>query len=475
MKVLYVASEALPFAASGGLADVAGSLPKAMRKRLVGCRVVLPLYESIPQELRDKMTFLTSLSVPVAWRRQYCGVFEAKHEGVIYYLLDNQYYFKRQGMYGHYDDAERFAFFSRAVLEMLPHIGFKPDVINANDWQSALVPLYYSLFYATREGYEGIKTVLTIHNIQYQGKYGMELVEDVLGIPAESRQLVEFDGCVNYMKAGIETADCVTTVSPTYADEILDPWFSWGLDPILTARRWKLRGILNGIDVDGYNPESDPQVFANYTVDTVAAGKAANKKALQERLGLPQRADVPLIGMVTRLASHKGLDLVKYIVDEMLTRDVQFVILGSGEWVYENFFRDLQEKYPEKFSYCFGFVPELARKIYASADIFLMPSKSEPCGLAQMVAARYGTLPVVRETGGLKDSIVDAGKEGGFGFTFQTYNADDMLAAVDRALAAYADPARLDDLRHRCMTEDFSWGRSANEYIRMYKGLLKAE
>ena len=473
MKVLYIASEALPFAASGGLADVAGSLPKAMRNRLVGCRVVMPLYESISQEMRDNMKFLTSLSVPVAWRRQYCGVFEAKVDGVIYYLLDNQYYFKRQGMYGHYDDAERFAFFSRAVLEMLPHIGFKPDVLHANDWQSALVPLFYSIFYAGREGYEGIKTVLTIHNIQYQGKYGMELVEDVLGIPPEHRSLVEYDGCCNFMKAGIETADRVTTVSPTYAQEILDPWFSWGLDPILNARSWKLHGILNGIDTDGYNPESDPNVYENYTVETVEAGKAANKKALQERLNLPVRADVPLIGMVTRLTSHKGLDLVKYIVDDLLQRDVQMVVLGSGEWVYENFFREVQNRYPDKFNYCVGFIPELARKIYAGVDIFLMPSKSEPCGLAQMVAARYGTLPVVRETGGLKDSIIDCGNEGGFGFTFKTYNADDMLAAIDRALGAYANKPDLKLLRERCMTEDFTWGRSANTYIRMYKEMLK--
>ena len=473
MKVLYVASEALPFAASGGLADVAGSLPKAIRSRLVGCRVVMPLYESIPQNLRENMTFLTSLSVPVAWRRQYCGVFEAKVDGVIYYLLDNQYYFKRQGLYGHYDDAERFAFFSRAVLEMLPHIGFKPDVINANDWQSALVPLFYHIFYANREGFEGIKTVLTIHNIQYQGKYGMELMEDVLGIPPEHRQLLEYDGCVNFMKAGIECADRVTTVSPTYAQEILDPWFSWGLDPILNARKWKLQGILNGIDTDGYNPVSDPNIVHNFSVEDVEEGKAINKKALQERLCLPQRADVPLIGMVTRLTSHKGLDLVKYIMDTLLTRDVQMVVLGSGEWVYENFFREIQGKYPEKFCYCAGFVPELARKIYASADIFLMPSKSEPCGLAQMVACRYGTLPVVRETGGLKDSIIDCGNEGGFGFTFKTYNADDMLAAIDRAIGAYWNKPDLKLLRERCMTQDFTWGRSANTYIRMYKELVK--
>lgn len=473
MKVLYVASEALPFAASGGLADVAGSLPGAMRQRLVGCRVVLPLYESIPPELREKMTFLTSLSVPVAWRRQYCGVFEAKANGVIYYLLDNQYYFKRQGMYGHYDDAERFAFFARAVLEMLPYIDFKPDVIHCNDWQSALTPLYYSLYYATRPGFEGIKTVFTIHNIQYQGKYGMELLEDVIGVPQGCRQMVEFDGCVNYMKAAIETADCVTTVSPTYAQEILDPWYSWGLDPILQARRWKLNGILNGIDTKRYDPATDGALFANYSIDTLAEGKAANKAALQERLNLPRRPEVPMIGMVTRLASHKGLDLVKYIVDELLQRDVQLVILGSGEWIYENFFRELAERYPEKFSYCIGFVPELAQKIYAAADIFLMPSKSEPCGLAQMVACRYGTIPVVRETGGLKDSIRDAGDENGFGYTFKSYNASDMLGAIDRALGAYANPEFFASLRRRCMEEDFSWGRSANEYIRLYKSLIK--
>lgn len=475
MKVLYVSSEAVPFAASGGLADVAGSLPKAMRRRLVGCRVVMPLYECVPQELRENMTFLTSLSVPVAWRRQYCGVFEAKVDGVIYYLLDNQYYFKRQGIYGHYDDAERFAFFSRAVLEMLPYIGFKPDVIHSNDWQSALVPLYYSLYYATRDGFENIKTVFTIHNIQYQGKYGKELIEDVIGISMDHKELVEYDGAVNYMKAGIETADCVTTVSPTYSQELLDPWFSWGMDPILKARSWKLHGILNGIDVDGYNPSTDAAVFAPYTVDTVADGKAANKKALQERLGLPVRNDVPMIGMVTRLASHKGLDLVKYIVDTLLTRDVQLVILGSGEWVYENFFRELQSQYPDKFCYCAGFVPELARKIYAAADIFLMPSKSEPCGLSQMVACRYGTLPVVRETGGLKDSIRDCGDGEGFGFTFKTYNADDMLYAIDRALGAFEDKETLATLRKRCMTQDFSWGRSANEYIRLYRSLIKGE
>lgn len=473
MKVLFVTSEALPFAASGGLAEVSGSLPRALRQRLIGCRVVLPLYESVPQEWRDQMRFVTSFTVPVAWRRQYCGLFEARVDGVIYYLLDNQYYFKRAGLYGHYDDAERFAFFSRAVLEMLQYIDFRPDILHANDWQAALAPVYYSLFYSDREEYRHIKTVFTIHNIQYQGKYGMEILGDVFGIPEGARSLVEQDGCINLMKGGIEAANRVTTVSPTYAQEIMDPWFSHGLDTILRAREWKLSGILNGIDTDSYNPETDPDIYAHYTAED-PSGKAENKRALQERLGLPQRPEAPLIGMVTRLVSHKGLDLVKYVLDELLQADVQMVLLGSGDWTYENFFREAQDRHREKFCYCAGFVPELARKIYAGADIFLMPSKSEPCGLSQMVACRYGAVPVVRETGGLKDSITDCGDGYGIGFTFKTYNANDMLAAIHRALGAYANPEDWPLLVDRALKADFSWGRSANEYIRLYRALLKA-
>ena len=474
MKVLYATSEALPFAASGGLADVAGSLPQALRRRLVGCRVVLPLYESVPQELRDQMTFLTSLSVPVAWRRQYCGVFEARQNGVIYYLLDNQYYFKRAGLYGHYDDAERFAFFARAVLEMLPAIGFMPDVIHANDWQTALIPVYHHLYYADRPEYSSIKTVYTIHNIQYQGRYGTDILEDVFGIPRSAQSLLEQDGDLNLMKGAIETANRVTTVSPTYAQEIMDPWYAHGLDSILRARSWKVSGILNGIDTEAYDPATDPQIPVHYSADDFS-GKAGNKQALQERLGLSQQPDVPLIGMVTRLVSHKGLDLVKYILDELLHENVQMVVLGSGDWQYESFFKEMQERYRDKFCYCSGFVPELAHKIYAAADIFLMPSKSEPCGLAQMVACRYGTLPVVRETGGLKDSIHDCGDGTGNGFTFQTYNANDMLYAIHRALGAYANKTDWPVLVERAMRCDFSWGRSANEYIRVYKELIKGE
>ncbi|QEY34691.1 glycogen synthase GlgA [Caproiciproducens galactitolivorans] len=473
MKVLYCTSEARPFAATGGLAEVAGSLPQALRLRLIGCRVVMPLYEDIPQELRDNMKFITSLSVPVSWRRQYCGVFEAKAGGVIYYLIDNQYYFKRHGLYGHYDDAERFAFLSRAALEMLPYIDFRPDILHSNDWQTALVPIYFSIFYANNDWYKGIKTVQTIHNIQYQGKYGKELVEDVLGIPQSAISILEYDGCINLLKGAIECANRVTTVSPTYATEILDPWFSHDLDSILRERTWKLSGILNGIDTVDYDPANDPDLYAPFTPED-RSGKAVNKKELQKRLNLREEPETPLIGMVTRMVPHKGLDLVKEALDRLMTENnVQFVILGSGDWEYENFFKEMQNKYPGRLCACFGFVPELSRKIYAAADIFLMPSKSEPCGLAQMIALRYGAIPVVRETGGLKDSIQDSGDGQGNGFTFRSYDSGDMLYALRRALEGYQNRGGWDILVERAMKCDFSWGRSANEYIRLYRELIK--
>mgnify|MGYP002592866811 FL=1 len=472
MKVLYATSEALPFIASGGLGDVAGSLPHALRKRLIGCRVVLPMYDTIKQELKDTMKFITHISVPVAWRRQYCGIFEAKYNGVIYYLIDNQYYFKRDTIYGHYDDAERFAFFSRAVLEIIPYIDFKPDIIHCNDWQTALTPVYYSAMYANSPGYENIKTIFTIHNIQYQGVYGKELLEDVLGIPADKASLLEYDGCINFMKGAIECADKVTTVSPSYADEILDPWYSHGLDSILNERRYKLSGILNGIDTVGYNPATDKCIKANFSADDIS-GKKIDKEELQKEMGLPVKPGVPVIGMVTRLVSHKGLDLVKGILDELLaTSEMQLVVLGSGDYEYESYFRWIAEKYPDKVGLRIGFVPELARKIYAGADMFLMPSKSEPCGLSQMVALRYGTVPIVRETGGLRDSITDCGDGKGNGFTFKSYNAHDMLDAIRRALTLYYN-GDWNELVLRALNCDFSWGRSANAYIRLYKETLK--
>ena len=475
MKVLYAVSEAKPFIASGGLGDVAGSLPIALRKRLIGCRVVMPLYDGIPEKFKAEMKFITHITVPVAWRRQYCGIFEAKYNGVIYYFLDNQYYFKRQGIYGHYDDAERFAFFSRAVLEIIPYIDFKPDVINCNDWQTALVPVYYSLFYGNRPGFENIKTAFTIHNIQYQGKFGEEILEDVLGVPKEFSSLLHNDDCVNLMKGAIECANAVTTVSPTYAKEILDPYYSHGLDNILRMRSWKLHGILNGIDTVTNDPGADPNLIKNFTAEDIS-GKAECKEDLQKAMGLPVNPDVPLIGMVTRLVSHKGLDLVQCVLEELLaTRDVQVVVLGSGDWQYETFFTELAYKYPEKLAVKIGFVPTLASKIYGGSDIFLMPSQSEPCGLSQMFALRYGSIPVVRATGGLRDSVQDSGDNEGNGFVFEEYNAHSMLHTIKRALDGYADKDGWAILRKRAMECDYSWGRSANEYIKLYKALIKGE
>lgn len=472
MKVLFVTPESYPFATSGGLGDVSYALPKALRKRLIGCRVAMPLYRSVPQELRDNMTFLCSLSVPVSWRRQYCGVFEAKVDGVIYYLLDNQYYFNRDTLYGHYDDAERFAFFSRAVLEMLSYIDFKPDIIHCNDWQSALTPVYYSLYYASRGGYENIKTVFTIHNIQYQGQYGNEILEDVFGIAPEYASLVQYGGCVNLMKGAIEAANYITTVSDSYSKEILDPWFSHGLHDILRERRWKLMGIVNGIDTVLYDPTGDPMIYAIFDEQTLDK-KKVNKAALQRELGLEAKPDVPLLSMVSRMVEHKGFDLVKYAMNDLMQKNMQMVILGSGDWVFEDFFRKMAEKYPGKFALWLGFNQTLAHKIYAGSDMFLMPSKSEPCGLSQMVALRYGTIPIVRATGGLRDTICDSGDNEGNGFVFEKYDAYDMLYAVDRALEGYSNPEGWQVLVQRAMQCDNSWGRSANEYIRLYKTLLK--
>ncbi|MBO5396648.1 MAG: glycogen synthase GlgA [Clostridia bacterium] len=475
MKVLYAVSEAKPFIASGGLGDVAGSLPAALRKRLIGCRVVMPLYEGIPDKFKSEMKFITHITVPVAWRRQYCGIFEAKYNGVIYYFLDNQYYFKRQGIYGHYDDAERFAFFSRAVLEMIPYIDFKPDVINCNDWQTALVPVFYSLYYGNKPGFENIKTAFTIHNIQYQGKFGEEILEDVIGIPHEYSSLLHNDDCINLMKGAIECANAVTTVSPSYAKEILDPYYSHGLDSILAARSWKIHGILNGIDTVSNDPGADKNLVKNFSVDDIS-GKALCKEDLQKTMGLPVRPDTPLIGMVTRLVSHKGLDLVQRVLEELIaTSDVQVVVLGSGDWQYETFFTELAWKYPEKLAVKIGFVPSLASKIYGGSDIFLMPSQSEPCGLSQMFALRYGSIPVVRATGGLRDSVQDSGDNEGNGFVFEDYNAHDMLHTIRRALEGYKDKDGWAILRKRAMECDYSWGRSANEYIRLYKSLIKGE
>ena len=444
MNVLFCASESNPFAASGGLGDVAGSLPKALVKNGVDCRVVMPLYGDL--KFRDKLTYVTNFSVPVGWRSQYCGLFTCQWDGVTFYFLDNEYYFRRSGLYGFYDDGERFAFFSRAILEMLFYTDFVPDVINANDWQTALVPVFLNLYYR---------------------KYGLDILEDTCGIGRRDAHIVEYDGCANFMKGAIETSDKVSTVSPTYAGEILDPWFSHGLDGLLRQKQYKLCGILNGIDVDSYNPETDPNIAAHYNADTFHEGKAACKKALQEEFNLDQDGS-PVMAMVTRLVGHKGVDLVRSVAEGLLEQGIQLVILGNGEHAYEAFFSDLAARHPGRVGVYIGFVPPLARRIYAGADMFLMPSKSEPCGLAQMVACRYGTIPIVRETGGLRDSIHDSGDGYGNGFTFSQYNAHDLYEACWRAKEGYWQKEGWPVLVRRAMCCDFSWNVSAQSYIDMY-------
>lgn len=471
MNVLYCTSEAYPFAVSGGLGDVAGSLPKAIRNRKVACRVVMPLYGDIAPQYRSQMKYICNFTVDLAWRKQYCGLFEMTYNGVKYYFLDNEYYFRRSGLYGFYDDGERFAFFSRAILEMLHFVDFAPDVIHSNDWQTALVNVYINLYYRHIPKFSLIKTMFTIHNIQYQGKYGMEMMEDTLGISQEQSYLLEYQGCVNYMKGAIVSADLVTTVSPTYAREIMDPWYAHGLDALLRENAGKVTGIVNGIDTKVYDPAADPALVENYDITTFEAGKAACKADLRRIFGLEEGPE-PIVAMVSRLVGHKGIDLVKYAAEYLLLSGMQLVVLGSGETDYENFFAELSARYPGKMGLRTGFVPELAHKIYAGADVFLMPSKQEPCGLSQMVALRYGAIPVVRETGGLADTVQDSGDGHGNGFTFKSYNAHDMLDACLRAKAGYEQAEGWRVLVKRAMLCDHSWSASAKEYILLYERVM---
>ena len=475
-KILFVASEAAPFIKSGGLGDVIGSLPKEIADKDNEVAVVLPLYEGISDDFRKKMTYVKNIFVPVAWRSQYCGIFKYEENSVTWYFIDNEYYFKRGGaLYGCYDDAERFTFFSSAVLEILPHLNYRPDVIHCHDWQTALVPVFYKLKYSDREAYKGIKTIFTIHNIEYQGIFDREIVENVLGISnAEfDNGFLEFNGAVNLMKAAILSADKVTTVSPTYAEEIKTPEYAHGLDGILRYESGKLMGIINGIDEEQYNPATDKRLFFKYSKKNLS-GKAKNKKELLSLVNLPNDRDVPVIAMVTRLVSHKGLDLVTAVLDELLEEDVMLIVLGTGDWKYEQFLRDKQWQYPYKLSVNIAFNSELAQKVYAGSDMFLMPSKSEPCGLAQMISLRYGTIPIVRETGGLKDSIVayDKGTGEGNGFSFGDYNAHDMLRAIREAISLYNDKDLWKKLVLNGMSSDFSWKTSAKTYKELYAQMI---
>ncbi|MDE6557786.1 MAG: glycogen synthase GlgA [Clostridia bacterium] len=468
-KILFVASEATPFIQTGGLAEVIGSLSTALAKSgNFDVRVVIPLYSDIKKEYRDKFTYLGNLYVHLAWRNQYCGVFSYEKEGVIFYFIDNEFYFKRPGCYGYFDDGERFAFFSRAVLEIMPFINFYPEVMHCHDWQAALAAIYLKTNYCFRQEYQFIRSLFTIHNIEYQGQYSLDILSSLFDIYGKYQYLVEYNNSINLMKGAIEVSERFSTVSPKYADEIKDAYYAHGLDPIIRNNAFKLRGILNGIDDKGYNSELDSHLFANFTADDVS-GKAVCKRELQKMLNLPEKPDTPVISMISRLVSHKGLDLVTNVIEEVLQDDVQLVILGTGDYQYEAYFRELAKRYPDKVSANIVFNGDLSRKIYSGSDIFLMPSKSEPCGLSQMIACRYATVPVVRETGGLYDSIKPLEN----GYTFANYNAHDMLYVIRQAVSDYKNKKEWAKLRYRAATTDFSWNKSAKEYEALYLEMLK--
>ena len=471
-KILFVASEATPFIATGGLAEVIGSLSKALAANEdYDVRVVIPLYSDISWEQRTKFKYVGNLFVPLGWRSQYCGIFSYELNNVTYYFLDNEYYFKRPGCYGYYDDGERFAFFCRSVMEIMPFLNFYPDVMHCHDWQAALAAIYLKTIYCFRPEYQFIRSLFTIHNIEYQGKYSLDILEDLFGISNNWKYLLEYNKCINLMKAAIECSERFSTVSPRYAEEIKNPYYAHGLDPIIRRNEFKLFGILNGIDVDSYNPATDDAIFSHYSIDNIEPKKIC-KTELQKMFNLPVKADTPIIALISRLVSHKGLDLVRTVIEEVLREDVQVIILGKGDSAYENYFSDLARRYVGKFISVIAFNPDLSRKIYSGADLFLMPSKSEPCGLSQMIASRYGTVPIVRETGGLYDSIKPVGN-GGNGFTFAAYNAYDMLYVIREAINCYHNKDFWPQLVKRVMSVDFSWQHSAHEYEKVYGEMLK--
>ena len=467
MKILFCTSECVPFAASGGLGDVAGSLPGRLNGNGADVRVIMPLYARIKEKYIDRLRFVDSFYVSLAWRNQYCRVFTMEKDGVRYYFIDNEYYFYRDNLYGYFDDGERFAFFSKAILETLLHLDFSPDIIHTNDWQTALVCTYLNIYYRHIPKMRQIKTVFTIHNIQYQGQYGLDMAGDVLGIPDTWMSHIEFNGDVNFMKSALEDADIVSTVSPTYAEQILDPFYGHGLEKILRYKTYKLRGILNGIDYESYNPRTDPNIAKNFHADGFVRGKAACKEDLRQYFEL-EADDSPVIAMVTRLVDHKGVDIIRRCAEGLVDLGYQMVVLGSGDYDHEQFFRSLAERHPPTVGVEIGFIPTLARKISAGSDMFLMPSLSEPCGLSQMIAMRYGTIPIVRRTGGLKDSVKDSLDGKGNGFVFTDYSAGELYDACHRAYEGYQNRSGWKILTKRAMQRDNSWKNSARKYIDMY-------
>ncbi len=473
MKILFAAAEAAPFIKIGGLGDVAAALPKALTAEGADVSVVLPLYKSIKDQYIGELEYVTAFTVPLAWRQLYCGVFRKMLGNVTYYFIDNEYYFHRDAVYGNYDDGERYAYFCKAILEMLQHIGFFPDIIHANDWQCALIPLFLKAFYQGIDAYRPIKTMFTIHNIEYQGQTPYSFSDEVLGLPKEHMPDIAFGGCLNFMFSAICLSDKVTTVSRTYAEELKMPYYGKELCSVLSGVSYKFCGITNGIDTELFDPQKDPHLFHRFSTKAMG-GKTIGKRRLREYLGLDADGEAPILAIVSRLVGHKGLDLVEYVRHELLSRRLQLVVLGTGDERFENIFRELSYQYPGKVSANIRFDQDLSSKIYAGCDLFLMPSKSEPCGLSQMIAMRYGAIPIVRETGGLSDTVSPINTEDGTGrgFTFKSYNAHDMLAAVDRALwFFYEKKPELKKVIRGNMETDFSWQSAAGRYMAIYKSM----
>ncbi len=475
MQIVFASAECAPFVKTGGLGDVAGSLPAALVRAGAEVIVMVPKYATIKDEYKAQMEHFSDFYVSLGWRNEYCGLEKLEHDGVTYMFIDNERYFARDYPYGFFDDGERFAFFSKAITESLQHLpsGFECDILHCNDWQTALAPVFLREFYQGLPLYERVKTVFSIHNVAFQGQFSDTVMEDILGvahIPAAASQL-RCDACsINYMLGALRYADAITTVSPTYANEIQTPEFGEGLDGVLRERSYALQGILNGIDVAGFDPATDKRIAANYTVDD-RGGKAVCKAKLQEELGLEVRDDRPLMVMVTRLTRQKGLDLVMYALDRILSGGVQVAVLGTGDRDYEDGLRYFQDKYPGTMAARIEFDPALSQRMYAAADMFLMPSKFEPCGLSQIIAMRYGTLPIVRETGGLKDTVIPYNEftGEGTGFSFSNFNGDEMGDAVFRAARLFWDNRDAwNQLVTQAMSQDFSWTRSADKYLDLY-------
>lgn len=469
--ILFASSEVEPFAKTGGLADVSSSLPKALARLGHNMVVVMPKYKNISPEYLEKSEFMGNIYVSILWKKEFCGIHRLLKDGVTYYFLDNEYYFKRDGLYGYPDEAERFSFFCKAVIEILPFLDLKPHIIHCNDWQTGPLSLLLRANYQHLDFYKGIRTVFTIHNLKYQGVFPKETLDGVLGLSWDyfNSEGIEFFGQVNFLKAGLVYSNIITTVSKTYAEEIKTDFYGENLNSVLNRRSSDLYGILNGIDMEENNPSTDTKIFHNYSSQNLD-GKLNNKHMLQKTCGLQERNDIPLIGMITRLVDQKGMDILDYVMDEMLSMDLQFIVLGAGEKKYEDMLRYYKSKYPWKISVNLKYDPWLAQRIYAGSDMFLMPSLFEPCGLSQMFSLRYGTIPIVRETGGLKDTITPYNEitGQGNGFTFSRYNAHDMLFAIKQAVHFYYHQATWKHLVQNGMTLDFSWDKSAKEYENLY-------